>query len=202
MLFHLEQLQIIKDLFLSYQKTPDEETFYQILKRVDRMLTEVVVKFSKIYFFNASVQDLYQTAIVGLWQAVKHFNPTYKETAIPKCILFRVRKEMFSTYGKKKFNTSQYMYEHPFYPEKMDINFNLIQEDVQKIIEEAINSEKISEEDLHLIVLIYIENIPISEIFRIFGDRWGKSYTTINKKVEKISRILRKEFEKSGFGNN
>lgn len=202
MKFHEEQLRIVKGMILNYQQEPSEKLFLQILERVDKMLTEIIVKLSRVYHFQKSqIQDLYQSGIVGLKHAIDAFDPKAEEKYIPACIYCWVRKEIFETYKIEKFDVAKYFYEHPCMS-KPDINSGLIQEDIQNIIEETINSGKLSEEDMCLIVLIHIENMTIKDIFKIFGKRWGGSYATINKKVEKISRILKREFEKKGFGSD
>lgn len=199
MKFHNEQLQILKGMIIDYQSSPKDEIFLQILKRVDKMLTETIVNFSKIYYFGEPIQDLYQSGVVGLKNAIDAFNPNTKETAIPMCIFYWVRKELFETYGIKRFDVSKYLYEHPNCTKKADIDRNLIQEDIQKILKDTIDSGKLTEEEICLAVLVHIEDMPINEIPKIFGDRWGTD-NAINRRVNRITRILKREFEKKGFG--
>jgi RNA polymerase sigma factor (sigma-70 family) len=199
MVFHPEQLKIIKDMIVEYQVTQDKDVFFEIIKRMDRMLVETVMMFSRQYKIRAPIQDIYQTGILGLAKAVNKFKTNYKETAIPKCVLYWVRLELLDTYRTYPIDGEKYKAEHPE-EDKTDITDGLIQEDIRQVIENCVTSGKLTDEDVCLLILIYIENMPVSEIFNIFGTKWGKTYTTINKRVATATRILKKEFIINGFG--
>jgi len=202
MKFHAEQLKILKDLILEYKKESNERFFLLILQRVDRMLVEIINKISRIYYFNDSnpqiLQDMYQTAIIGLRNSIISFSPDKKESSIPIWIFLHVRNEIFKIYGVRKFNIPRYLYTHPDCIEKSNIDSGLIQEDIRKIIEDLITSKKITKEEIQLINLTCIEEKSISDILRTFGDRWG-SRIRIVETIERVSRILKRKFEEKGF---
>jgi DNA-directed RNA polymerase specialized sigma24 family protein len=204
--FHNEQLRILKDLFLEYQKEPNEEIFLKIIERVDKMLAELVGKFSRMYYYTEStpqlLQDMYQAAVHSLEKAIILFKPMAKETSIPIWIFHTVRNELFKTYGVKRFDPVRYLDEHPDCQEKADNDLGLINEDIHRIIKNLIDIGEISEEDLELFNLVYVEKVSISEIFRTHGDKWGKSRVTIQKQVDQTRTILKREFREKGFGDD
>lgn len=203
MIFHDEQLRIIKELFCKQQENPTQERFTQILNRLDQMISEMIIKFSRIYYFEETMpqllQDLYQTAIVGLGIAIQRFDSKKEAKSIPIWVFHCIRNELFRVYRHKSFDPKRYLYEHPDYTEDSGANSKFLSSDIQRIIRELIQSGDITDSDYHLMILYYVQNLGINEILRIFGDRWGKTRSTIKKKIEKISRKLKEEFVKRGL---
>jgi len=201
--FHNEQLRILKDLFLQYQKEEDKNTFCEIVKRTDKLLIALVGRFSRKYYFSEPspqiLQDMYQVSVQILKKAVLDFNPDKNEGVIPFWIFYIVRNELFRVYGIRKFDSETYLYEHPDCVEKPEIDFNLINEDIQKIVADLILSKKISSEDFILFSLIWVQKIPITKIMKEHGNRWGKSWITLKNRSLRTKKILKEEFERKGF---
>jgi len=196
----------LKELILTYQKEKSGIIFHQILERVDKMLIELVKKFSKIYYFTEPtpqlLQDMYQTAIIGLEKALVSFDPKGKETFIPGHIYHQVRNEMFKMYGIKNVDATKYLHEHLNCMENSEIDLELIREDIRNIINNLIDSKRITQDEYELLQHKYIEEMSISEMLRIFGDKkWG-SRATIVGKIERVTGILKREFEGNGFGTD
>jgi len=202
--FHKDQLEILKELFSEQQKKPNQEVFTKIMERVDPLISELIVQFSRIYYFEEPMpqllQDAYQTAIVGLGIAIKRYDPEIHSKAIPRWILLCVRNELFRMYKVKNFDVERYLYEHPNYVEEDDTGTCLMCEEIRKIIQDLIEANRISKEEYHLMEVVHIRSMSINKILRTFGDRWGKNRSTLERKIEKVSRILKREFTRKGLG--
>jgi len=86
--------------------------------------------------------------------------------------------------------------------ENSEIDLELIREDIRNIINNLIDSKRITQDEYELLQHKYIEEMSISEMLRIFGDKkWG-SRATIVGKIERVTGILKREFEGNGFGTD
>ena len=204
MRFHPEQLRILKELILDYQEEQREETFYKILQRIDPLLALLVRRFSKIYYYEEPtpqiLQDLYQSAVHSVNRMALDFDPEIRESILPSWIYNTVRNELYTTYRVKKLDAPRYVYEHPNYAEKPSSDQGLIREDVQNTIQELLEKGIVSEEDMLLFQLVFIEKTPIRRIVQNYEGVWGRSWETVKNRSERIKRTLRREFREKGFG--
>ena len=83
------RLQFVRNLIYRYQETSDPEVFKQILKRVDDLVLSTVFKLRRRWKYLKTLKtgDLYQTGIVGLYDAINTFRTDETENDVPARII-------------------------------------------------------------------------------------------------------------------
>ena len=99
-----ERLAVVKDLMLAQQAAPSDQQFKKILKRVDALLisTAASLRRSRWFLKPTPVSDLYQSAILGLYGAIRTIKPDDDPQTVPARIISYVKKEIFSKYSCAK----------------------------------------------------------------------------------------------------
>lgn len=195
-----EQLRIIKRLVLKYQSNRSAQLFEQILERVDCILIGIVRKLSKLHFFvEPNIQDMYQTAIIGMAKAIDSF----KEVDSPNKILLRlfvyIRKEMFQQYGRKRLPLAEVYRNRPERSLAPSVDRNLIQEDRKHFLTSLITKGIVSESEMELLVLRYVDGKSISRIIVENGDSWGKTRGIVTNRINLILTRIREEIGSEEF---
>jgi len=199
-MIHEEQLRIVKGLMLRYQKERSEEVFTQILERMDGVLIGIVLKLSRLYFFNeANIQDLYQAGIVGMWKSIDSLKVVDSPNKIILRMFIFIRKELFQSYGRKKMDLER-SYNNTLSRSLIpSIDRNLIQEDRVRLLSSLIIKGAISKSDLELIILRFVEEKSIGRIIAEHENKWGKTWSTVNNRINRILAKIREEIGPEEF---
>lgn len=103
------RLQKLKGLIGQYQLTNSPIVFEQIMKRIDRFIVYNVRRFKQAkYLRPVREEDLYQTAILGAYEAIKIFPNNGRPEDISDYLKSYMRRKVNSTYGYLKREFSIY----------------------------------------------------------------------------------------------
>lgn len=189
----LEKLEILKRLCLQYQQTHDKVIFERIIERVDNLIIYVTLSFYYKYRFveKPDLQDLYQIGILGLYKAVETMREQDDACLVPARIIFYIKSEIIQSYSferkEKEVVRSFCVKERCTSDEE---NFREMEsEDIQKIFSNLISNGIISQKDYNLLIVRFVEEMPIDEIVRT--GKYGKHWRTVNRKIQRILGKIR-----------
>jgi len=95
------RMQVLKELFLEYQKAPCRNTFERILKRVDNFILYMIkeIRRSRPYLRNVDSGDLYQVGILGIYDVANRITSEDDCSMIPAMMKFCIRRAVSRFYG-------------------------------------------------------------------------------------------------------
>lgn len=179
-MLHKEQLKTIQDSILAYKKEPNDELFKQILTRLDDIIVGMVYKLSRKYYFkDPNIQDLYQCAILGLYKMVVATNEQHDSDWLLSRMYSYIRSEIL-----QKYNIRKIVMDTPKDIDSSPVDAKLIQEEQLEYIASLIKKGIICEEDMQLLQLKFVEDLSIQRIVDTTDGKWGKTWVTVNKKIE------------------
>jgi len=215
-----EKYQVLKELALEFVNSKDPSILEKIIKKVDKLLFYTIYKArrSKPYLKKVELQDLYQTAIIGLYRAllkVKEDEPGSK-------LVYKIGRYTGNEIAKDYKRTDKVTF--PFSIADVDFQVHLYSVDMpqswkhisqieDKLVEDTlvyknlemkfirerflklIEEEIISFEEFEMLVLRFVEGMTYTDIARQFGT----SQVTISKKIGDALNRLRYEFRRRGW---
>jgi len=194
-MIHPEQLKIIQNLMIKYKETKEEYLFEQLLDRIDDRLIGMVYKIAKLYYFNSpNIQDLYQCAIIGVYKAIDSITPMDDSNYIMRRIYVYARKEVFQEYKEKKMVELDVLMDLVDLPELAEYappDAGLIKEERIAFFRKLLSKKIITQEDLNLLILRYVDNRSIRSIVKE-KSTWGKTRSTVTKRIDNILKVIRK----------
>lgn len=188
--------QLLKELALEFVETKNPNIFTEIIKKVDRLLLYTIHKARKrrYHLKNVALQDLYHSAIVGLYRAllkVKADEPGSK--IITKIVRYvtneivkdnkRSKEKSFALSDEDKLVDNTLVYK--------DLEMEFIRERFWKLIDDDV----ISLEEFEMIVMRFINDMTLEEIAAQFGN----SKDTVSKTIENVLHRMKYEFTKRGW---
>lgn len=216
----MEKYQTLKELALEFVWNKDPSTFLKILKKVDRLLLYTIHKDrkGKPYLKKVELQDLYQTAVIGLYKALLKVKEDEPGSKLVYKITRYVGNEIAKNFKKTNritfpFSIADIAFQVHLYSADMpqswkhisQIEDKLIEEDVVyknlemefirerflKLIEEGV----ISFEEFEMLNLRFVDGMTYMDMKKHFG----ASHVTISKKIEDALNRLRYEFRRRGW---
>jgi DNA-directed RNA polymerase specialized sigma24 family protein len=136
--------QIVQRLCIEFQETEDDVLFQRILIRVDRLVVSIIKKLQRrLYHLQlVDIQDLYQTAIVGLYNGVLKVKE--EETAdhtVARLIAY-MRAEVKKTYPyHRPIQDFERIYQQSV-PVYQDLEFEYLNDIFENLIREGIISRQ------------------------------------------------------------
>jgi len=189
--------RLLKGLALEFVKTNDTSIFTAIVKMEDRLVLYSIHKAigKRNSLMRVPLQDLYQSALVGLYLAllkVKEDEPGSKiVTKIIRYIINEVlkdnkepREKPFTFSNRDKLIDDTLVYK------------NLEMEFIRERFWKLINDKVISFEEFEMIVMRFVDGMSYEEIASQFI---GKSRKVISRKIKKILKKMKDEFAKRGW---
>jgi hypothetical protein len=194
-MLHKEQLIIIQNMMLQYKEQPKADLFEQILTRLDDVMVGMVKKISVNYYFvEPNIQDMYQCAILGLYKTIAGCNTTQDPAWLLSRVYSYIRNEIYQIHGIKKLPKLDVLTDATIFP----VDANLIQEEQLLHISSLIKQGIINEEDMQLLQLKFVEGMSVRKIVDTTDGKWGKTWHTVNKRIEKtLTRIRSNISEKN-----
>jgi RNA polymerase sigma factor (sigma-70 family) len=198
-MIHAEQLKIIQNLMLKYQDTKEKHLFEQILERIDDLLVGMVHKIARIYHFTApNIQDLYQCAIIGVYKTIDSIKSMDDPNYILARIYVYVRKEVFQEYGEKKIISLDILGDRTETAEHHPPDEGLVREERIHFLTELLMREIITQEDLDLLILRFVEGQSVRKIVEE-NKTWGKSRSTVSSRIDKTLKRIREHSDEESL---
>jgi len=182
---------ILKELVTEYQKCEDPKIFAKILKKLDRLVIRTVIKCKNTFsqLDGVSFDDLYQSAIVGLYRGIKTAKMIQSGAEIQARIISYMKLEIRSNFSdiiKDNFLELK----EPFV--SGDSVYNDLQiEDIFNCIQKLIENGDIDVEAFQIVKMRYLLGMKIIEI----AEKMGKSPSAVCKEIKdtlvKIRYFLR-----------
>lgn len=215
-----EKFQILKELALEFVSSEDPLIFAKILKRVEYLLLYTIhkVRIAKPYLKKVEQQDLYQTAVIGLYRAllkVKEDEPGSKLIyKITRYIGNEIAKD-FKRTGKitVPYSISDVAFQVHLYFTDMsqfqahirriedklvedaavykNLEMGFIRERFSKLLGEGV----ISFDEFEMLVMRFVDDMTYKDIAKQFGS----SSVTVSKRIEDTLNVLRHEFRRRGW---
>jgi len=197
--------KILIDLVAKYQEERDPVIFSKILEKTDKLLLHIIYKCIRKwpYLRQEDMQDLYQTAIIGLYKATsgisvykrKEEKKELKDKWIVARIVGYVKAEIRQTYSNynRRILGSSVLEDKCIFEE--NVSKNLEHEDYMRKLNEYVGSEIISKQDYRILVNHFVEELT----YKIIGEQEGLSRAAICVRVKKALGKLRRAFKRDGI---
>lgn len=182
--------QYIKKLVIAYQESGSDEDFERILYHTDYLLLKIIHKIRRSVDFTRSVDihDLYHTAIIGLYQAVKKIPKHEDPNKIPAWISSYITLNINKAYGYLKRETMaedidlNYMNNlHVIYEMNPFIMFDL---------KDFLDRKIITKLEYDTIISHIMKEIRTCDIAREEGTEWCCIANRIKRAVIKMRRVV------------
>jgi len=94
--------RVLKDLVFEFKKTQSQDVICKILERIDDLVLSVVVKWAAKHpqYSNIDYQDLYNSAIVGLYKGIDSAKESEPPVKIQARLIAYMKCEMLSACNK------------------------------------------------------------------------------------------------------
>lgn len=198
-----EQNKILVDLVTKYREKRDPVIFSKILEETDKLLLNTVYKCIKKwpYLRRVELQDLYQTAILGLYKAISGVH-IYKRKIVRKKedkpiarIVGYVKaeiKQVYSNYNRRVLGSSVLEDKCVF---EESVSKNLEHEDYMRKLNEYVKSGIVTEQDYSILVRHFADEMT----YKIIGEQERLSRAAICVRVKKAIAKLRRAFKRDGI---
>lgn len=172
-----------------------KKKFEQILIRIDRLIIYKIGKLKSQYnrLCKEENDELYNTAIVGVYRALETVKDTDSGATIQARILSYIKEEIRKTYLQHKTeivtgtisgDEKGLIYNNPEYS-------NIDYEDLKTVVNKLIANFTIPQEDF----LTFVEHYVNKKSFKDISKTLGVHYSTIANRVNNVGKILRKAME-------
>jgi len=186
---------ILRELVTEYKSYEESEqskrnvVFSRILCRLDKLLISRVLKLKRIRrgLWHVDAQDLYQTAIVGLYRGINSAKDCDNGNRIQARILSYVNEEVRKTYlGRKRIMVTI----DPQVISSMElcecVEFQIEGSEIIAKVLEMVEKQEVSRADFNMLIENSVNGKSYSEI----GRKLGLHYTTVSKRIKKLREII------------
>lgn len=212
--------QLLKDLALDFKSSKNAKVFDAIVKIVNKLLYSVIHKArrNRPYLKKVEIEDLYQDAILGLYQALE----TVKEDEPGSKVVYRITRYAYNAIGKNNkrtkrvtfpFSVADIAFQVHLYCADMPHSGKYIVQIEEILVENAsvyaeLESEHIRDRFSKLIEedIISIEEFAMISMYYANGqtytqiaEQFGTSVTTVSRKITKALNRLRFEFRRRNW---
>lgn len=212
--------RLLKDLALEFKREKSPKIFKEIVTKVDRLLFKTIHKArrNRPYLKKVDFLDLYQDAVIGLYQALN----TVKDDEPGSKVIYRIVRYAYNEIGKNNkksnkvtfpFSIADVAFQVHLYCSDMSrsakfiseientlveqkpvyaaLELECIRDRLSKLIEEGI----ISTEEFIMICMHHVNG----KTYTYIANQFGTSYSTVSRKVKKALNRLRFEFRKRNW---
>lgn len=191
--------QVLKDLALSFDTSGDPVTFIKILLEVHKLLKYQVrqIRRRRPYLQAVDFNDLYQTAIVGLYRAVAKVQADASGGKLVYNIRRYVDNEIIKEYKDRTWRQSYILFDDAQRElvDTTEVYLNLEQEFIRDRFYRLITVGVISQEEFDMIYQHFVRGVSYKDI----ASQVGNSTDTISKKVRDSLNRIRWEFRRRGW---
>lgn len=196
--------KVLTGLVDRYREKRDPIIFDKILKATDLLLLSVIYKCVKKwpYLKQVGLQDLYQTAILGLYKAISGiqiYKRRVRKDKLKDKIVARIVgyikaeiKQTYSYYNRKVLNFSALEDKCIF---EESVSKNLEHEDCMRKLNEYVKSGVVTEQDYGILLKHFVGEMT----YKTIGEEEGLSKTAICVRVKKAIEKLRRAFKRDGI---
>lgn len=188
--------KILKD-FVTLWKSGENKEFYfkKILERIDKLIVYKVGKLTLQYavLLNVESQDLYNTAILGVYRALDSVKDTDDGARIQARILSYIKEEIRKTYmqHRKEIVTNSLTGKEDNMASKEPEFTSLECDELKDTVNELIANFKMPKEDFEIFVEHTINNVSYKEIAK----KLRIHYTTVANRIKKVKKLLKETIE-------
>jgi len=188
---------MLKRLILRYNETHEEAVFHKILLRIDDLTVHSVHKFVRTHpqFQFIGLQDLYESAIVGLYEGVMTVKEKESGARLPARLIAYMKAEMLSFCLKcrespnvlREYSSKDVIVPESTVYERLESKF--LHQRYMRLIEDGI----ITEEEYKILNLRFVENCTLREIAKETGHSLTWVYRHIKTSLNRIRVELRRK---------
>jgi hypothetical protein len=188
--------EVLKGLILQYKQSKDSEVFEQILSRVDKLIEyEVFLLRQKCpHLRREDKQDLYQTAILGLYTAINYVNEEDSPSIVPAKLVVYMKAEIKKTYPNAIITCGSP--EDLEVPEKGafdEVEYN----EIREVLDGLVNRGIIEKRDLDFLEMKFSLELTLKEISKLSSPHVTEE--CVRRRIQKTLNKIRYEFRKTGI---
>ncbi|MHA1288431.1 MAG: hypothetical protein ACTSPB_13590 [Candidatus Thorarchaeota archaeon] len=184
---------VLKELALKYQEDRDGETFERILCRVDNLLLYVVHtlrrKWSQLQL--EDIRDLYQTATIGLYNALLTVRIEETPDKVIARIIAYVKSEIRKGFPRPTISSRCGIESFSSLPVYHQLECECLREVFQSLIDQEI----VSDEDFNFLRLRYVYGLPFADIARTTP----LHMETVKRRVYDVTNRIRHQLRLRGI---
>jgi len=188
--------EVLKDLILQYKQSKDNRVFEQILSRVDKLIEyEVFLLRQKCpHLRREDKQDLYQTAILGLYTAINYVNVIDPPEIVLAKLVVYMKGEIKKTYLRGIITCG--------FPENLgfseNADFNEIEyNEIMEVLKGLVDRGVIEKRDLDFLEMKFSLELTLKEISQLSDPHVTEE--CIRKRIQKTLNKIRYEFRRMGI---
>jgi len=188
--------KIIKDLVTLWKSAENKKFYFEkILKRIDKLIIYKIgiLKQQFKQLSNVPNQDLYNTAIFGVYRALDSVKDKDSGATIQARILSYIKEEIRKTFmpHKKEIVTENIeKWENEIESKEPEFT-NIEYEELQEIVNKLIKNFQLPKEDFDILLDHVLNNTPYKKIAKDLGVH----YTTVANRIKNAKKLLRKAME-------
>lgn len=213
-----EKYQILKELALEFKSSKDPAIFKKILVKVDRLLLQTIhrARRAKPYLKKVDLQDLYQIAVIGLYNALSKV----KEDEEGSKLVYKIIRYIGNEIAKFNKTTNRIVFPRSIEDVSFQVHLcstdraqdlvhqienkltdntrvykNLEMEDIRDRFLILLKDEVLSYEEFGMFVMRFVDGMKYKDIAKQFSI----SYVTVSKKIEDTLNRIRWEWRRRGW---
>lgn len=188
--------EVLKDLILQYKQSKDNRVFEQILSRVDKLIEyEVFLLRQKCpHLRREDKQDLYQTAILGLYTAINYVNVIDPPEIVLAKLVVYMKGEIKKTYLRGIITCGSP--ENLGFSENADFN-EIEYNEIMEVLKGLVDRGVIEKRDLDFLEMKFSLELTLKEISQLSDPHVTEE--CIRKRIQKTLNKIRYEFRRMGI---
>lgn len=164
--------EVLRDLVVQYQKTVDSDVFTSILKRVDRLVYRVAHQLRHHpmfrYLRTESIDDLYQTGVIGIYKAVLRIPCDEDPDRVPAWFVSYIKNEILTSFPRP----------HPVSVSSLEEVWCPVEDDpcrenpsqcLEGVFKRMLEDQVVTPEEVELLTLHRIQGISLDAIGAMKG---------------------------------
>ena len=197
--FSNEELGELLEEVKIYKETGSMKSLEKILYISEPTAFSLAQFFSRRHFLLSiePIEDLKQTAFLGIIDAIKTFDLEKPPGLFPYWFMVHIRCTIYSTYIEKFKKYNGFDISSYFGKDSKQTFLFEIREDLLAVLKKLYIAKRLTYQDLYLIRRRYVDEMSVSDIYRVMSD-YGSRYF-LQKRLDRITEVVRKEFRKRGL---
>jgi hypothetical protein len=187
---------VIKKLALEYQQTKNPRLIERIILRIDDLLLRQIIILNKSYarLKIVPLQDLYQTAIVGVCKGITHVKASESDIRTRTRLMHYAKHEILKTYKRRRdddairFSTlpDKFVDEMKYYTNN-GVETNMLVDDIKMQLEK---SGVVTKEDIAFIESKINNDLTYPEMAVLHGISRGWACGKVNRILRSIRGVI------------